>query len=203
MDIGTGGEVMRIGLVSTDSLRVLGVESILSREEGFEVVRLTGAGALDTIELEVVLIDASATNHLLELMDTFRRNRPALRLIVMGSEDGLAYMERVIGAGAKGYLSHSASEAELRMAVSVVRDGSVWAPRKVLSRLLDRAQPGALRSGPEPEVRLTEREMEVLKLLAQGHPNRGIGVRLGIDEGTVKAHVGSSCARWVYGIGPH
>jgi DNA-binding NarL/FixJ family response regulator len=105
---------------------------------------------------------------------------------VLGDETEPEYIERVIGAGAKGYLSHAAREGEVRMAIEVVLDGSVWAPRKVLSRLLD----STLREVAEPEVRFTRRELEVLRLLALGHPNRQIAQALGVDEGTVKAHMG-------------
>jgi DNA-binding NarL/FixJ family response regulator len=82
-----------------------------------------------------------------------------------------------------------AKESEIRMAVDMVRDGSVWAPRKVLARLLDR-QPGAHRPSPSAQPRFTARETEVLKLLRSGHPNREIAQSLGIDESTVKAHIG-------------
>ena len=57
---------------------------------------------------------------------------------MVGLEEDPAYVERVIGAGAKGYLTHGASESELRMAIEIILDGSVWAPRKVLARLLER-----------------------------------------------------------------
>ena len=70
----------------------------------------------------------------------------------------------------------------------MVRDGSVWAPRRVLSRLLDR-QRAAARSPANPP-RFTPRELQVLNLLRAGQPNRAIALALGIDEGTVKAHIG-------------
>jgi DNA-binding NarL/FixJ family response regulator len=74
------------------------------------------------------------------------------------------------------------------MAIEMVRDGSVWAPRKVLSRLLDK-QRNAPKS-PASVPRFTARERQVLNLLHAGQPNREIAHALGIDEGTVKAHIG-------------
>jgi DNA-binding NarL/FixJ family response regulator len=75
------------------------------------------------------------------------------------------------------------------MAVEVVLDGSVWAPRKVLARLLDQTlQEGNTAS--HAFVVFTKREQEVLRLLVLGHPNRQIASLLGVDEGTVKAHMG-------------
>jgi DNA-binding NarL/FixJ family response regulator len=85
-------------------------------------------------------------------------------------------------------LSFNASAEEVCMAVEVVRDGSVWAPRKILSRLLDRANEAPL---PAPaEVHLTRRELEVLDLLLLGLSNREIAHALHVEQATVKAHLG-------------
>ena len=61
-----------------------------------------------------------STEHVFELLAAFRRTRPHLRLIVVGLEEDHAYIQRVIGAGAKGYLSHAAREDEIRMALHIV-----------------------------------------------------------------------------------
>ncbi len=178
----------RIGVVATDPLRVLGLKAIFDEVMQIEIVHLSVPGALDDVNVSLVLIDAECTDHLFELVATFRQVRPQLRLIVLGNETAPEYVQRVIGAGAKGYLTLTAKESEIRMAIEMVRDGSVWAPRKVLSRLLDR-QPGGTRS-LAARPKFTARELEVLKLLREGQPNRDIALSLGIDEGTVKAHIG-------------
>jgi DNA-binding NarL/FixJ family response regulator len=178
----------RVGVVATDPLRVLGLKAIFDEVMQLEIVHLSVPGALDDANLSLVLIDAECTDHLFELMATFRQVRPQLRLIVLGNETDPEYVQRVIGAGAKGHLSLAAKESEIRMAIEMVRDGSVWAPRKVLSRLLDR-EPGGTRATTE-RPKFTRREVEVLKLLREGQPNREIALSLGIDEGTVKAHIG-------------
>ncbi|MGD0889742.1 MAG: response regulator transcription factor, partial [Acidobacteriaceae bacterium] len=105
-----------------------------------------------------------------------------------GTETSPEYIQRIIGAGAKGYLTLTARETELAMAIEMVRDGSVWAPRRVLSRLLDR-QPGFSGTASTPP-KFTPREMQVLELLRAGRSNREIGLALEIDESTVKAHIG-------------
>ncbi|GGA61453.1 DNA-binding response regulator [Edaphobacter acidisoli] len=177
---------LRVGLVATDPLRILGLETLFPKDGPVEVVQLSVPGALDDSGVSLVLIDAACTEHIFELLATFRRSRPRLRLIVLGLESDHEYIQRIIGAGAKGYLTHSAKEAEIRMAIDVVQDGSVWAPRKVLARLLE------ARPVPEAEdrLKLTERELQVLRLLVAGQPNREIARELGIDVITVKAHVG-------------
>ena len=177
--------VDRIGVVATDTLRVLGLQSILPQ---FEVIHLTAPGALDDVNLALVLIDAECTGHLFELLATFHHIRPQLKLIVLGTETGPEYIQRIIGTGAKGYLTLTATETELAMAIEMVRDGSVWAPRRVLSQLLDR-QPGFSGTAGAPP-KFTPRELQVLELLRAGRSNREIGIALGIDESTVKAHIG-------------
>jgi DNA-binding NarL/FixJ family response regulator len=178
----------RVGVVATDQLRVLGLKAIFSEAMQLEIVHLSIPGALDDANLSLVLIDAECTTHLFELIATFRQVRPVLNLIVLGNETSQEFVQRVIGAGAKGYLPLTAKESEIRMAVEMVRDGSVWAPRKVLSRLLDSQRVAVKSDAAMP--RFTAREVEILDLLRGGQPNRDIALALGIDEGTVKAHIG-------------
>ncbi len=177
------------GVVGTDPLRLVGLEAILGAYGFAEVIALSGPGALKNHTFAVIVIDAACMDHLFELLAAFRSARPKLRLIVVGLSEDLAFIERVIGAGAKGYLTHTAREAEMRMALDIVLDGSMWAPRKVLARLLDRSAQGVAPVSPA-EPSFTLREREVLRLLVAGQSNREIAELLKIDEGTVKAHVG-------------
>jgi DNA-binding NarL/FixJ family response regulator len=178
----------QVGLVVTDPLRLAGFQAVLADKVECEVVLLSGLQPLRAATLELILIDSSATDHLFELLASFRRLRPLIRLIVIGLPADPEHIQRIIAAGAKGYVSYSAAESELRMAIEIVRDGSVWAPRKVLARLLEDAD--RRHSRPEEEaVRFTPRELEVLKLLVLGHSNRELARVLKIDEGTVKAHL--------------
>jgi DNA-binding NarL/FixJ family response regulator len=177
-------------LVATDALRVLGLQTIFAEGGPVEVVPLSVPGALDDSGVSLILIDAACTDHIFELLATFRRTRPHLKLIVIGLEEDHGYIQRVIGAGAKGYLKHTAKESEIRMAIDIVQDGSVWAPRKVLARLLESSSNEVVAAQTGPEPKFTGREEQVLKLLVAGRPNRDIALTLGIDEVTVKAHVG-------------
>ena len=173
----------RIGVVATDPLRVIGLKAIFADVPGLEIVALSIPGALDDAELSLVIVDADCTSHLFELIGAFRKARPRLKLVVLGTEVAQDYIERVIGAGAKGYLPVTAQEGEVRRAIEGVRDGSVWAPRKVISRLLDGKN--------EPATpRFTGRERQILQLLRNGRSNREISAALRIDESTVKAHIG-------------
>ena len=184
----------RIGLVASDPLRLVGMEAILSDLPGMEAVPLELDQIGSTPGLAVLILEArSGGDTLTELIAKLRREHPQLRIVVVGEGLEPILIEQVIGAGAKGYLAETASEAEIRMALEVVLDGSVWAPRKVLAKLIEGGSPSASSSsagGDSIVKRMTAREREVLELLMDGRSNRAIAEALGIDEATVKAHLG-------------
>jgi DNA-binding NarL/FixJ family response regulator len=183
---------LRVGLVAADPLRVLGLQTIFPDGGSVEIVPLSVPGALDASGVSLILIDSACTEHIFELLETFRRSRPRFRVIVLGLDESHDHIQRIIGAGAKGYLAHSAKESEIRMAIDIVQDGSVWAPRKVMARLLESTSAESKATGkPAKAPKFTKRELEVLRLLAAGHPNPAIGRALGIDVNTVKKHVGN------------
>ena len=189
-DGGKAARSKRIGLVATDPIRILGWEQMFAspQEETarVQIVPLSVPGVMQDATLGMVLVDASCTEHLFELITTFRRMRPHVRLIVIGDSADPEYIQQVIGAGARGYLTQTSTESEIRMALDVVSDGSVWAPRKVLARLLDAS--GSFAPGAK-QIAFTARETEILMLLVSGLGNREIANALQIDESTVKAHV--------------
>ena len=183
---------LRVGLVAADPLRVLGLQTIFPEGGSVEIVPLSVPGALDASGVSLILIDSACTEHIFELLETFRRSRPRFRVMVLGLDESHDHIQRIIGAGAKGYLAHSAKESEIRMAIDIVQDGSVWAPRKVMARLLESTSTESKTTAKPAKVpKFTKRELEVLRLLAAGHPNPAIGRALGIDVNTVKKHVGN------------
>lgn len=181
---------LRIGLVAADPMRVLGLETIFSGDGAVEIVPLSIPGVLDDAGVSLILVDSACVDHIFELLAMFHRVRPQMKLIVLGLEEDHAHIQRIIGAGAKGYLAHTAKESEIRLAIEIVQDGSVWAPRKVLAKLLEASAPESSRRRAVAELKITQREAEVLRLLVAGHPNRSIAEEMGIDLITVKAHVG-------------
>ena len=183
-----GTKRVRFGIVAADPLRFLGLQTMFAADTGIEVVALDTTTAESIQSLALIVIDATCTELLFELIAAFQKAQPSVRLIVVGLEKNPAYVERVIGQGAKGYLTHGASEAEIRMAIEIVLDGSVWAPRKVLARLIDRGM-AEQQKVKQPPV-LTPREKDVLRRLGTGASNKEIAEELEIDASAVKAHVG-------------
>ncbi|MGD0729743.1 MAG: response regulator transcription factor [Terracidiphilus sp.] len=156
------------------------------------MIPLTGSfdELLDGSALDYLVLDLSAAPGRREKLNFVSRARPSVRLMVIGPEgdDELA-MEAII-AGARAYLDWTADPGAVRQAIEVVAGGSIWAPRRLLSKLIDRllkVPDGSLTNG---RPHLTDREREVLELILLARSNREIAHQLGIEERTVKAHVG-------------
>ena len=181
--------------MATDPLRILGLQTIFAeggvKGRPVEIVPLSVPGALDASGVSLILIDAACTEHIFELLAAFRRARPHLRLIVLGLEEDHEYIQRIIGAGAKGYLAHTAKGSEVRLAIEIVEDGSAWAPTEGAGPSAGAVVGGGDAGGYGKRAEVYRREVQVLKLLVDGHPNRVIAEELGIDLATVKKHVGA------------
>ena len=180
--------LIRIALVESDPLRVVGFRALFDSESGFDLVSasLADIGGLQSSDL--VLLSTSRGQGLFDLMASLKATRPALRIIVTGSGDEETILKAIV-AGAKGYVDEAASPAEFVQAVRVVSQGSVWAPRHVFSMFIERIGSAPSRMFPAGRARFTDREKQVLELLVAGRSNKEIGSPLGIGERTVKAHV--------------
>jgi DNA-binding NarL/FixJ family response regulator len=180
---------VRVAVIDCDPLRFLGFCALLSSESDLELqsVPLNEIGKHD--DVGVCLLGSSPGGNVLEALTTLKTLRPGLDVIVTGCDMDDPAILRAIAAGAKGCIDETASASEFVQAIRIVQTGSVWAPRRVLSTLVEQscASSEQLRSvGHRP---FTSREMEVLAMLVTGCSNKEIAAPLGIEERTVKAHV--------------
>ena len=193
----TNSSKTRIGVVGSDDLRSLGLSSILDEIPGLAATPLELSEVFDAEYIDLLLLDScESVEAILHILMRLRRERPLVRSIVMTSALSLDEIQSVIGAGAKGFLLDTAGVSEIGMAIAIVLDGSIWAPRKVMARLVE-AGASITHTAPQKAVAhqpieelLTEREREVLHLLMSGRSNREIGAAMGIEQATVKAHLG-------------
>lgn len=182
------GEALTIGLVNFEPLRIAGLRSILETDPRLAVL---------VVSVEEVLADSSISLVLFGLpsppsfghLSRLRIERPALKLIVVGSLGDDETIIDAIAIGAKGYVEDTAGPERLLQAIDIVQSGSIWAPRRVLSLFVDRMLQFSAKPVRRHNMRFTERELQVLRLLVAARTNREIAEALGIEERTVKAYV--------------
>lgn len=184
-------------MTSSPSIRVLvvddhpvvrtGITTMLRSEPGIEPVgeAKTGVEAIAqfrTLNPDITLMDLrmpelSGVEAITAILEDF----PDARIIILTTYDGDEDIYRGLQTGAKSYLLKDANRGELLGAIRAVHDGQKYVPMMVGAKLLERM------SGPQ----LSDRETDVLKLLATGKSNRAIASALGVAEGTIKFHVNS------------
>jgi DNA-binding NarL/FixJ family response regulator len=190
--------MIRVLIADDQQLIRGGFRALLEAEPGIEVVgeAATGRAAVETAEAtvpDVVLMDIRmpdgdglwATREIVA--------RPALRnvhVVVVTTFELDEYVTSAIRAGASGFLVKDAEPVELIRAVRVAAAGDALLSPGVTRRLLDRVAAGS-REGPAADAltALTEREREVLRLVAEGLSNEEIAARLYLSPLTAKTHV--------------
>jgi DNA-binding NarL/FixJ family response regulator len=181
---------VRIAVVESDPLRLVGFRSLFESQPDLSMVSATLAELSARDDVDLVLLGGRGGQNLFDLMASLKVSRPDLRIIVTGSGTDDETILKALAAGAKGYVDEAATPEEFVMAIRMVFQGSVWAPRRVISMFIERvtSAPGRFFPGGGRGT-FTEREKQVLELLVAGRSNKEIGSALGIEERTVKAHV--------------
>jgi len=180
---------IRIAVVESDPLRFVGFRALFDSEADLELLSSTVPELAARENVDLVLLGSRGGQNLFDMMASLKAARPDLRIIVTGSGADEETILKAIAAGAKGYVDEAATPAEFIQAIRIVNQGSVWAPRHVLSTFIERVSTSPGRIFPAGRVTFTDREKEVLEMLVVGRSNKEIGAALGIEERTVKAHV--------------
>jgi DNA-binding NarL/FixJ family response regulator len=180
---------IHVAVIESDPLRFIGFRSLFENEPELELVAASLNEVTASPTVDVVLLGSRNERNLFDIMAGMKAARPGLRIIVTGSGMDDETILKALAAGAKGYVDEAASAAEFTTAIGIVHQGSVWAPRRVLSIFIERVTSSPGRIFPAGRVTFTDREKEVLEHLVVGRSNKEIGAAMGIEERTVKAHV--------------
>ena len=113
---------------------------------------------------------------------------PALPLIILTGAEDPQQIQEVLSAGASGFIPKSSTPAVMLSAIQLVLSGGTYIPPQMLFSASASAHPPDTPT-TRAQTQLTERQMQVLRLLAAGKPNKVICSELNIEEGTVKAHI--------------
>jgi len=178
---------VRIAVFESDPLRLIGFRSLFDGHKDFDIVSCSMSDIKTRADIDIVLLGSNIGHNLFDNIATMKALRPDLKIIVTGTNADDETILKVVTAGAKGYVEESCNAEDFTQALRIVEQGSIWAPRRVLSLFVDRATSSPGR--PLGKLAFTDREREVLELLVAGRSNKEIGSALGIEERTVKAHV--------------
>ena len=189
-------ETIRILIVDDHEVVRDGLSVMMERQDDFEVVgeATNGQEAVDkalSLRPDVILMDLRMPEmDGVEAMRRIRAEQEDAKFLVLTTYDSDEYIFDAIEAGAKGYLLKDASREDLFRAVRTVYQGESMIEPGVVSRVLNRLTELSHRAvhGAEHPA-LSEREVEVLQLMAVGSANKQIAAELSITESTVKTHV--------------
>jgi DNA-binding NarL/FixJ family response regulator len=172
-----------------------GLTSMLSRENDIEVVGTAENGAVaikkaNELQPDIMLMDLRMPEvDGVTAMCEIKARNPDIKFIVLTTYDNDEYIFKGIEAGARAYLLKDAPREELFRAIRAVYKGDSLIEPAVAGKVLDRL--AELSRQAQTSEGLSERELEVLKLMAKGTSNKLIAATLNIGESTVKTHIQS------------
>lgn len=183
----SGGRAVRIVLADDHAVMRSGLRMLLETEPDFEVV--AEAGDAESAERyvrghkpDVLILDLNMPGGSgLDVIPRLKSEAPNTKIVVLTMQRDPAFARQALAAGAVGYVLKNAADAELVHAVRLADGGETYLNPQLGARLA--AQPADARPGD-----LSERELEVLRLIALGHTNPEIAGQLYVSVRTVEAH---------------
>ena len=195
------GEVVRILVADDHDAFRAGLVDLLATAPGFTVVGevATGdaaVGSVGPLQPDVVLMDVNMPG--IDGVEATRRivdGHPHVAVLVLTMHDDDETVFAAIRAGARGYLLKGADRAEINRALDAVAHGEVVFSASIASRVLAYFAGGGGAASATPFPELTEREREILDLVARGLTNAEIARRLVVSDKTVRNHVSNVFAK--------
>ncbi len=186
---------MPIKIVITDDHSMIreGLKQLLELDENFKVIGQAGDG-IECLRLlkkefpDVLLLDINMPNmNGIEVLERLKKERNGIKILVLTIHNEVEYLLKAVDIGCNGYVLKDSNFAMLKKAITSVYEGDSFIQPDLIpilnAGLVDRDSSEGTLGG------LTKREIEVLKLLAEGLFNKEIAYKLNISERTVKNHV--------------
>jgi DNA-binding NarL/FixJ family response regulator len=162
-----------------------GVEIVAEASDGHEALRLCDTTAPDIVILDVAMPRLNG----IDVAAQARKRRPDLRVILLSMHSDESYIVRALSAGARAYLLKEATDDDLVPAVRAVAAGKTFFSPAVSAMLLEDHMRHLQQRGLEDSYHLlTDREREVLQLLAEGRSNKEVAADLDVGLSTVETH---------------
>lgn len=186
---------IRLAIVDDHSIFLEGMLSVLKTEPDLEIVG-EGANAEDAVRLareflpDIIFLDISMPGGGLNAAREIVENYPVVKIIILTGSEGESHVMTALKSGARAYVLKGVAARELVNILHAVQAGEIYVTPTLAANLLTEMTTGSHTELPEGTFeKLTEREREILELIAAGTSNKEIGLKLHLTEKTVKHYV--------------
>ena len=185
---------LRILLADDHAIVRQGLKLLIDCQPDMKVVGETtdGDGVLqqaNVLKPDIVLMDISMRRmNGLVATRSLKREHPEVAIVALTRHDDDTYLEELLRAGASAYVLKQSAPIELLQAIRAVAAGGTYLDPAMASRLANGLFARSAKISHPPEVAISEREAEVLRLIAIGHGNKEVAARLKISVKTVEVH---------------
>lgn len=184
--------MMRIVLAEDHKTVREGIKMLVNAQSDMEVVGEVGDGAAAIKSVrdkrpDVIVMDISMPEmNGLKATRKLKAEFPDVKILTLTRHSDDSFLEQLIGAGASGYILKQSAPAELINAIRTVGGGNAYLDTSLTEKVMGGFLSRSLRGDRKSEV--SDREMEVLRLISLGYSNKEIGTRLELSVKTVEAH---------------
>ncbi|MCH2233110.1 MAG: response regulator transcription factor [Crocinitomicaceae bacterium] len=190
-------EKSRVLIVDDHQLIIDGLKAFVSKDESLEFVGECNNGEdairyADILNPDIILMDIEMPRVSgIQASEEIKKTHPEIKVLIISMHQEKGLIKKLLERGVDGYLLKNSSQEEVLSAISVVRSGKKYFSEDITLALLDRNISGV--SGYKSSengflTELTDREIEILKAIAEGHTNKEIGEELHISHRTVDTH---------------
>lgn len=189
-----GPMIRRVLIVDGHPLIRLGVRRLLEGQNDLEVCgeaeSVRGArGAIRDLTPDVIMMEINLKGgDGFELLRDIRARHPHIPLLILSMQDEATYAERMLSAGANGYITKDADSDQVLTALRCVLSGNIYATQVVSSHLIRRFVSGTPPRSADPIERLSNRELQILRMVGEGLTTRQIASSLVLSIKTVESH---------------
>lgn len=184
----------RILIVDDHPFMRAGLAQLIDKQADLQVCGEAGDPSeamrkLNEVSADLVLTDITMPGRSgIEFIKDVQALHPKLPMLVVSMHDEVIYAERVIRAGARGYIMKEAGGENLLFAIRQVLGGQVYVSPRVSAKILDDLSSRKPRGSSSPIEKLSDREFEIFQLVGQGKSTRDIAQQLGLSPKTVDVH---------------
>jgi DNA-binding NarL/FixJ family response regulator len=187
-------KILRVVMADDHPIVLAGLKALVQADPGLQIVgeardgrtaqRLASSLRPDVVVLDLSMPEMSGT----EVARSLLAERPEIRILILTVHEDRATLRQLLDLGVAGFLVKRSAADELLRAIHAVADGGTYLDPLIAGKVVGGGGPVASRLAGGPTVELSERETDVLRLIANGHSSKEISARLAISVKTIETY---------------